>query len=309
MSEHQLPPRKNNSIFFIVLILILVGIIGYQQFLRFKDKEIIDQNEILITRKSADLDSISVKLDSIRTQLDLKLQELIRLKGDTASIARLKREIEKDYKRSREKNQASMALISSLQDRISEYEDKLLKKDKEIEDLKEKFNMASKDNKVLKNTLVEKEEQIQNLAVEKDNLKQKVEIAKKLKAESIRVSIIDTKGKEREEEDYKAKKIAKLKVSFLIADNPVADIGNKEVYMRILGPEGEILSDASSGGGSFSQDGKETPYTTKMSFLFDNKQAPPSFIWEKGSPFLTGTYTIELFSDGYRLGQSNFKVR
>lgn len=309
MSDHQLPPRRSNTVFFIVLILILVGIIGYQQFLREKDREAIEQNEAVISEKSADLNRVSQRLDSIRSELDNKLQELIRLKGDTSSIAKLKREIEKDLRRSRAKNQASMALINNLQDRIQEYENKLLAKDREIEDLREKFNLASKDNKVLKNTLVEKEEQIQNLAVEKDNLRQKVEIAKKLKAESIRISIIDTKGKEREDEDYKAKKIGKLKISFSIADNPVADIGSKEVYMRIIGPEGEILGDPATGGGTFSAEGNESPYTSKMSFLFDNKQAPPPFIWEKGSPFATGTYTVELFSEGYRLGQANFKVR
>ncbi len=309
MSENQLPPRKSNSLFFIGIILLLVCIIGYLFFLRGKDKEIIDQNEVLIAEKSEDLSKVTLKLDSMRTELDSKLQELIQLKGDTASIAKLKRDIERDLKRSRSKNQASMELISILQDKVAIYEDKLLKKDQEIEDLKVKFNNASKDIKVLKNTVVEKDEEIQRLAEEKNTFKQKVEIAKKLKAESIRITVIDPKGKEREEDDYKARKIGKLKISFSIADNPVADIGSKEVYMRILGPEGEILGDPASGGGSFVFEGRESPFTGKMSFLFDNKQSPPPFIWEKGSAFPTGTYTVELFSEGYRLGQANFKVR
>lgn len=309
MSDNQLPPRKSNSGFFIAIIVLLVGIIGYLFFLREKDREIIDQNEEVIAEKTGDLSRVSLKLDSMRTELDAKLQELIRLKGDTASIAKLKRDIERDLRRSRARNQASMELISILQDKVAIYEDRLLKKDQEIEDLRTKFNNASKDIKDLKNTVVEKDEEIQRLAEEKNNFRQKVEIAKKLKAESIRVTILDSKGKEREDEDYKAKKISKLKVAFSIADNPVADIGSREVYMRITGPEGEILGDPASGGGSFSLDGRESPFTSKMSFLFDNKQSPPPFVWEKGSPYSTGTYTVELFSDGYRLGQAMFKVR
>jgi hypothetical protein len=309
MSEHQLPPRKGNTIFFIGIILLLAGIIIYQQILRTEDKEIITQSEMVISEKSAELDKVSGRLADIQKELDEKLKEIVRLKGDTTSLASLRREIERDLRRSRAKNQKSIALISDLQDRIEEYEGKLLAKDKEIEDLRDKFNSASKDNRALKNTLVEKEEQIQSMAVETDNLKQKVEIAKKLKAESIRITVIDPKGKEREEEDYKARKIGKLKINFSITDNQVAEIGNREVFMRILGPAGEFLGDPASGGGTFTIEGNETPFTSKMSFLFDNKQTPPPFTWGKGSPFSTGTYTVELFCDGYKLGQANFKVR
>ena len=309
MSEHQLPPRKGNTFFFIGIILLLAGIIIYQQILRTEDKEIITQSEMVISEKSAELDKVSGRLADIQKELDEKLKEIVRLKGDTTSLASLRREIERDLRRSRAKNQKSIALISDLQDRIEEYEGKLLAKDKEIEDLRDKFNSASKDNRALKNTLVEKEEQIQSMAVETDNLKQKVEIAKKLKAESIRITVIDPKGKEREEEDYKARKIGKLKINFSISDNQVAEIGNREVFMRILGPAGEFLGDPASGGGTFTLEGNETPFTSKMSFLFDNKQSPPAITWGKASPFSTGTYTVELFCDGYKLGQANFKVR
>jgi hypothetical protein len=309
MSENQLPPRKTNSFFYAGIIFLLMCIVGYQFFLLKKDREIIDQNEEIIAGKSVDLDKVSLKLDSIRTELDAKLQELIRLKGDTASVSKLKREIERDLMRSRSKNKASMELISILQDKIEIYEDKLVKKDLEIEDLKFKFNLAAKENKELKSSVVEKEEKIQKQFEEINNYRQKVEIAKKLKAESIRVTMIDTKGREKEEEDFKAKKISKLKIAFKIADNPIADRSSREVFLRITGPEGEILGEPSTGGGIFQFEGRDSPYTSKMSFLFDNVENPPPFLWEKGSVFPTGIYTVELFMEGYRLGQANFKVR
>ena len=309
MTENQLPKRKANSVFFGAIILLLLGITGYQGYLILKDREIIDQNEELIAEKSEDLDKVSLKLDSMRTELDQKLQELIRLKGDTTSIAKLKREIERDLVRSRSKNKASLELISILEDKVAIYEDKLIKKDQEIEDLRYKFDLASNENKELKNTMVEKEEKIQQQSQEINNYRQKVEIAKKLKAESIRVTMIDSKGREKEEDEFKAKKIARLKISFRIADNPIADKSSREVYMRVTGPEGEILGGPSAGGGVFQFDGRDSPYTSRLSFLFDNVESPPPFVWERGTPFTAGTYTVELFTDGYRLGQANFRVK
>jgi len=309
MTENQLPSRKSNSLFFIVIILFLAGIIVYQFYLREKDKEILDIQEITINEKSEDLSKVSTTLDSMRTELEEKIQEIKKLGGDTASIANLKREIERDLKNSKAKNKRSLALISNLRDKIEIYELQLSAKDQEIEKLKNDTKNLSNENKGLKNQVVEKEDAISKLAEEKTKLSQQVAIASKLRAETVRISIIDSKGKEREEEDYKARKIGKLKISFTIADNPVAQIGSKEVFLRITGPEGETLGDLSNGGGTFSYEGRESPYSSRLSFLFDNKQAPPSFIWEKGSNFTTGTYTVELFSEGYRLGQANFKVR
>jgi hypothetical protein len=309
MTENQLPPRKTNAIFYALIILLLLGIVGYQFYLIMKDREIIDQNEEVIAEKSGDLDRVSVKLDSMRNELGQKLQELIRLKGDTTSIAKLKREIERDLLRSRQKNKASLELIGILEDKVAIYEDKLIKKDQEIEDLRYKFNLASKENSELKNTMVEKEEKIQKQVEEINTYRQKVEIAKKLKAESIRISMIDSKGREKEEEDFKAKKISRLKVSFRISDNPIADKSSREVFMRITGPEGAVLGDPASGGGSFQYEGRESPYTSRLSFLFDNVESPPPFLWEKGSQFSTGTYTVELFTEGYKLGQAYFKVK
>jgi hypothetical protein len=140
-------------------------------------------------------------------------------------------------------------------------------------------------------------------------MSEQLSIAARLRAESIRISIIDNRGREKEDDDYRARKISKLKVAFSIADNKVAQIENKEVFMRIMDPEGGYLYDIGSGGGTFLLDGRESPYTSKLSFLFDNKQAQLSFIWEKGSQFKTGTYTVELFCEGAKMGQANFIVR
>jgi hypothetical protein len=196
-----------------------------------------------------------------------------------------------------------------LKGRIEDYEMQLVAKDAEIEKLKKENFALFENNKQLKTKIVESEDSISKLSQTKAKLSEQVEMASRLRAEDIRISIIDTKGREKEEEDYRAKKISKLKVSFRIADNKVARIENKEVFMRITDPEGGYLYDIGSGGGTFSLDGRESPYTSKLSFLFDNKQTPLSFVWEKGSVYKTGTYTIELFSEGVRIGQTNLVVR
>jgi len=309
MNETQIPPRKNRTFFVVILVLLLIGANGFQYYLSQQDKEIIQEKDVVIKEKIEDLSKASGALDSMRKELNLKIAEIQRLGGDTASIGLLKRQIERDLKNAKRQNFKSKEMIEDLKGRIEDYELQLVAKDEEIEKLKTENKFLFAETKQLKSKIVETEDSISKLSQSKAQLSAQVEIASLLRAEDLRISIIDSKGREKEDDDYRAKKISKLKVGFKIADNKVARIENKEVFMRITDPEGGYLYDIGSGGGTFIIEGRESPYTSKLSFLFDNKQPVLSFIWEKGSVYKTGTYTVELFSEGSKLGQANFIVR
>ena len=309
MTEAQIPPRKNKTALVLVLLAILLVANGFQYWLSRQDKVEILEKEILIKEKTEDLSKASTALDSMRMELELKIAEINKLGGDTASIGLLKRQIERDLKNTRRRNFKSKEMIEDLKNRIEDYELQLAAKDEEIGKLKAENQTLYADNTKLKTKIVQTEDSISRLSETKAKLSEQVEIASKLRAEEIKISIIDIKGREKEDDDYRAKKISKLKVNFKIADNKVARIENKEVFLRIMDPEGGYLYDAGSGGGTFTLEGRDSPYTSKLSFLFDNRQPQLSFVWEKGSPYKTGTYTIELFSEGIKLGQANFVVK
>lgn len=309
MNETTLPPRKNKTVFILLLVIILVGANGFQYWLNQQNKEVIAEKDVVIQEKTEDLSQATLALDSMRQELNLKIAEIQRLGGDTASIGILKRQIERDLRNSRRENFRSREMIADLKGRIEDYELQLAAKDQEIERLKQENQSLFEDNTKLKSRIVQSEDSITRLAQTKARLSEQVEMASRLRAEEIRISVIDSKGREKEEEDYRARKIARLKVRFQIADNKVARIENKEVFMRITDPEGAYLYEIGTGGGVFQLEGRESPYTSKLSFLFDNKQTPLQFVWEKGSPYKTGTYTVELFCEGSKLGQSSFVVR
>lgn len=309
MNEHEIPPRKNRTILVVVLIVILLAANGFQFWISRQDKEQIQEKEAVIVQKDAYLAKATLALDSMRRELDDKIAQITKLGGDTASIALLKRQIERDLRNSQRQNFKSKAMIEDLKGRIDDYELQLAAKDEEITHLKKENESLFAANNSLKTKIVQREDSISRLTETKARLAEQVSIAAKLRAEDIQISVIDAKGREKQEDDYRAKKISKLKVSFRIGDNKVAQIENKEVFMRISDPEGGYLYDVGTGGGTFMQDGRESPFTSKLSFLFDNKQPQLSFVWEKGSPYKTGTYTIELFCEGNRLGQANFVVK
>lgn len=309
MTEQEIPPRKDRTALVVFLILILLVANGIQFWISRNDKEEIVHKEEVIKEKSNELAKATLALDSMRRELDDKIGQIKKLGGDTASIGLLKRQIERDLKNSKRKNFKSQAMIEDLKGRIEDYELQLAAKDEEIVKLKKENESLFADNKKLKNRIVQTEDSISRLSQTKAKLTEQVILASRLRAEELKVIAIDAKGRENFETEYRIRKLTKLKVNFKIADNKLAQIENKEVFMRITDPEGGYLFDIGSGGGVFSIDGRESPFTSKLSFLFDNKQPQLSFIWEKGSPYKTGTYLVELFCEGHRIGQTNFSVK
>ena len=140
-------------------------------------------------------------------------------------------------------------------------------------------------------------------------LTEKVTIAAAMKAEGIKVTSISSKGKETEDDSYKAKKIDRIKVSFNLADNPLTKKENKDIYMRLLGPDGAVISDMATGSGAFMYQGRETIYTAKQKVFFSNTHQLVEFIYSRGAQYSKGKHIIELYSEGFKVGEGNFEVR
>jgi hypothetical protein len=139
-------------------------------------------------------------------------------------------------------------------------------------------------------------------------LTEKVQIASRLAAENIAVVALNARGKAREDE-FRARQVSKLQVTFNIAKNDVAPVAGKDILMRIKDENDNVLFDVARGSGTFELDGKETFYTAKQEILFDNSRQEVRFLYEKGSEYLPGAYIMELYTDGYLMGSKSFKVK
>src|SRR5690606_15335030 len=119
------------------------------------------------------------------------------------------------------------------------------------------------------------------------DLSEKVALASRLEAQNIQVSVINQRGKEKEDsdEEFRAKRVEKIKVNFNLAKNEVAPKEPKEIMMRLIEPDGAALYNLSTGSGTFEFEGNETFYTAKKDIVFDNSQQSVSFIYSKGSEY------------------------
>ncbi len=199
--------------------------------------------------------------------------------------------------------------INNLSAKLSEYKQLLEVKDKEIATLRFVADSLATEVGTLTNDKIKMNDSIANLNTVKGELAQQVAIASILKADNIKISVINKKDKESLKEEYKVKDINKLKVVFNLGDNKVARKDNKQIYFRLIEPSGAVLYDAATGGGFFNVDGKDIPFTDKKTVKFDNSKQQVGFVYVKGSDYKAGTYKVEIYGDNSKIGDSQFTVK
>ena len=130
-----------------------------------------------------------------------------------------------------------------------------------------------------------------------------------MKAQNVKVFAVNAKGKVKEDDAYKAKRLDKIKLVYTLLDNPLTKEEPKDVYVRVLDPQGAVVSDMANGSGTFTVDGNETIYTTKQTVNYTSNGQNVELLYTRGIPYKPGKYTVELYSEGFRIGSGEFAVR
>lgn len=298
-------PKKKTSSRNTIIISVLAVIVVVQSikiYLDYKDKVEITEQKVSVEQE---LGSTMQRLTEIQAELDQKIIEIQKLGGNVEELQKAKAEVDRELSRSNQRNSKS---IKELKDRVEGYEELLKMKDEEIDKLKSVNKELYSENRTLKTTQNKLSDSINRLSSTKQELASKVAIASQLKAENVTVMAVNEKGKERES-PFKNKQLQRLKVEFNLAENNVAPIEGKKIVVRVIDENGQVIFDVAKGSGPFIVNGKEEFYTASQEILFDNTKQKLTYYYEKGSDYASGNYTIEIYTDGYKMGSAQFTVR
>ncbi len=248
------------------------------------------------------------RLDSIGGELQKRLIEIEKLGGNIEELTLAREELEQEKQQLIQARDNTSKQMTQLRNRVEGYRELLLAKDTEIEKLRTINEELASENVELKTERQQLTQSIQEAKKTQQKLEDKVSLAGRLKAENIVVNSLNPRGKEREGE-FRARQIDKLRINFNLAKNEVAPIEGKEILMRIIDENDNVLFDVAKGGGTFTLRGKETFYTLKQDILFDNTEQQLSFLYDKESEYALGRYTVELYTDDYLIGKEYFRVK
>lgn len=290
--------KNNKSILYAIIIILLLFNIGLfylwqsgnaeKESLTNKNSELgatIKQKEALIA--SADALIAQYKSDSI-TMSEANKSISKELAAKNNEIARLAFELRKSGNNSK-------ALMDELKSKLAEMAERLAQLEKENTELKVKNDNLNKENAEL-NT--------QNNVLTKEGKRLK-NLASRIQSSEIRVETLKKQWITRKETNTnRAKDVEALRISFNLAENKIAEAGERTIFIKITGPEGLTLNNG-DGGVADLLDGKSTKYSYKTTVVYEkeSKQVPAS-VWKPNNKLTKGKYTIELYTEGYLMGSS-----
>ena len=304
--ENESTQKKDQSKNIIIIVLVLLVIIsGIKLYTDYVDRTKKTEEILLLSTENNELNR---RLDSVTYQLDLRIQEMEKLGGDVKALEAVRDQLISERNSSKQRSNAE---ISALNSKINNLNGLIAQKDQEILELRAANQQLFSENQDLKTTQAQIEEEVAQLNIQKQNLQAKVDVASMLKAENIVIAAVNSRGKERVEttKDFRNRQIERLKVSFKISDNKVAEKGPRNVYVQVLGPNSQPIFDVAKGSGTFMINGQEQFYTVKQDIIFDNSGQGLVFYYEKGSEYAKGNHEIKLFVDNYQVGSKTFTVK
>ncbi|OJJ20487.1 hypothetical protein BKI52_18695 [marine bacterium AO1-C] len=308
MTTEQRQDKRRVILVGFILLLVVLNVVLIYMILQNKNAEIQKKEALLKQQK----ENYETRLNTVKRLLK---QEIARAKQDGEenklyqdSLSKVLDSVVKSQENLQRVQKFTQAQNQSYKLKIAAYEELLIRKDSLMRDMKATINRQGEQLTELRKKNNEAMEQVGKKNVALKEYEKKFAKAGVLKAENITINSVDRRGKERTGGSYRERRISKLKIRFSLADNKAAKIGQKTIYMLLKDDTGQTLIPP-VGSGRFKIDGRETSYTASQSFLFDNSQQNLTFSFQKDNELGKGRFTIELYSEGERIGVGSFAVR
>ena len=238
----------------------------------------------------ARLDSSRNTEEALQQELSSKLAEIYRLRGEITSILKRTDVKKADLDIARQKALELQVLVNDLQSHNSSIEEEK----QQITAMLDKVNTQVK----------ELENNNQQLDQQNKILAEKITQASAFIATDIRISPVTLKN-DKEQETSLASKTTKLVVSFTVQNN-IADYSNTDVFVVITQPDGSLLSNdvwESASTVDIRNEGKKH-YTRKIKFEYGKGEAKKLSFSINADEYQKGTYLLQLYHNGYLIGQT-----
>ncbi len=155
------------------------------------------------------------------------------------------------------------------------------------------------ENTQIKKRNKEVEGKLQILSETTSSLSEKIEQASILEVENIMFDGITTNGKI----THSLFRTDKFQCCFRIVRNRLTNVGQKDVYLRFTTPSDSLLVDEEYVEATFTYEDKGIPFTTKKTIDYEGEDLESCIYWRAVQPIEAGFYRIELFIDGFLVGE------
>jgi hypothetical protein len=140
---------------------------------------------------------------------------------------------------------------------------------------------------------------------ENKRLAEKVNLASVFVASELKLVPVTVKN-DKEQETNLAKKASKFIISFSVQNN-VNEYNNADVFVVITQPDGQVLKndDVWESTTTNTANGGKISYSRKIRFDYEKGETKKLFFSVNAEEYLKGSYTVQLYHNGYAIAQTS----
>jgi len=305
------PPKKDFR--GLIIGLLAIGLLGTWGYLLWNN----NKNEQTIQTKDTQIAKVTDEKSDLQRSFDASLARLDSITGDNNQLKTKLTDATNDISKKKaeirailNKRNATAAELSRAKELIGQLNDKIAGMEKQIEELTASNQQLTTEKTQLTADKEKLTTDLTTTSAAKEVAEKKVDIASTLNASNITVTPVAESKSGKEKVTTTAKRVDKLVIAFDV-DNRIAQSGNTDVYVAITGPDGKPITVEALGSGTFTtREEGDKLFTAKVPVEYESgKKKHVEFAWKQNSAFQRGNYKIEIYHNGFKIGEGTRELK
>jgi hypothetical protein len=202
-----------------------------------------------------------------------------------------------------EVNASNAQLIRKYKAEITTMRDIMKSYIVQIDSLNTRNQILTAENVEIKQQITQVQETNVELEKVKEELTSKVTVASVIQAKDVVAVALNKKRKETDE----LRNLDKVRVCYTLRENPIAEAGNKIVYLRVVRPDQLVITP--SPDNLFEVKGEQLIFSANRAVDYANADIEMCIFLDNTGDFIPGIYNVELYLDGEKIGNSTFTLK
>jgi peptidoglycan hydrolase CwlO-like protein len=292
-----------------VLAIALIAVASYLIVDKNKTSDVIQQQQTQIAKVTDDKSEIQKSFDASLVRLDsmtsVKTGLETKLTSSNSEIAKDKAEIRSILN----KKNATAAELSKARDLVAQLNNKISTMEQDIARLTKDNESLTQDKVALVQDTAKLNQDIASTTATNVDLSKKVDVASTLNASNIAITPVKVKGNGEQKVTTTAKRVDKMMISFDVA-NRIAEPGQTDVYVCVIGPDGKPVADAKGAGTFTTREDGDKSFTAKVPVVLDaSRKKNVEFGFTPDNRFVEGNYTIQIYQNGFKIGEATRELK
>ena len=287
---------SNSKILIIALTVLLFGLIGYTFYNNNDHKEAVkfltaEKEQIIgnLTAMEEKYDVAIAQNTSLSDSLTMEKEKIALLKDSVQNLKQINSSVLRRYR-------GQLATLEKTNNRLLD----------EVDSLKLANNMLTEEKDSINSQLEIQTNFNDTLVAQNMELARKVEIGGAINVENVEVIAMKMRSNGKYTETNKAQKTDAIKVAFRLMENEIANPGDKEAYIVLKNPGGQVIN---AKGTFMLEEGAEAKYTDQTMVNYENADLDVVMLVErKGDKYVAGSYPIEVYVEGKLVGSASLEL-